>query len=97
MHCFPFLPLIVYTIVSPPGWRRGSITALRQGEEAGFIHRKGTSFQKASRSLLSLEKKEVGEEGDESFYFLLPYIPTTSFRFSKQKLEICIILSLPEA
>lgn len=32
----------------------------------------------------------------ESFYFLL-FIPTTSFRFSKPKLKICIILSLPEA
>ena len=48
-----------------------------------------------TRSLWKREKKgEVGER--QSFYFLIFYVPTTSFRFSEAKLQICILLSLLE-
>lgn len=48
-----------------------------------------------ARSLWKREKKgEVGER--QSFYFLIFYVPTTSFRFSEAKLQICILLSLLE-
>lgn len=50
-------------------------------------------------SLSGRERQNRTEEERkrQSFYFLIFYIPTTSFGFSKPKLKICIIQPLPEA
>ena len=40
------------------------------------------------------KKGEVVER--QSYYFLIFYVPTASFRFSEPKLQICILLSLLE-
>lgn len=77
------------------GSRRGSIIAW--GEGKGLVLSQERDSSRRPPNPFSLWKRERRERiKGESLYFLLLYIPATSFRFSKPKLKICMILSLPE-
>ena len=83
-----------------PGFQaRDSIIAL--GEGKGLVLSQERTLLDSSPGGLPdpffLEDRKKGEGKREAFYFLIFYIPTTSFRFSEPKLKICILLSLPEA
>lgn len=69
------------------------------GEGAGFIAGKDSPgfFSRRPPNPYSLEEGKKGEVGErQSFYFLIFYVPTASFRFFEPKLQICILLSLLE-
>lgn len=105
MHCFLFLsfpPLFAewYLLQAGedasrvPGQTLGNCPG--GGEGAGFITGKDSPgvFPGGLPTRLSEEgKKERWGKDNHSTLFIF-YVPTTSFRFSEAKLQICILLSL---